>query len=92
MVPPGAMLIPFFVLYQTVGLQGTHIGPFIAHVAQNFAIIIWVMKGVLGVLSAALEAAGMVDGGGHWRVFRSIMLPWAMPRIAATGVLSFLFF
>jgi multiple sugar transport system permease protein len=91
MAPPVAMLIPFFILYRTLELQDTHLGLIIAHVAQNLAIIIWVMKGFFGDLPRELEEAGLVDGGGHWQAFRTIMLPLALPGIAATGILSFLF-
>jgi multiple sugar transport system permease protein len=91
MAPPVAMLIPFFVLYRTVGLQDTHIGLIIAHVAQNLAIVIWVMKGFFGDLPAELEEAGLVDGGGLFATFGRIMLPLALPGIGATAVLSFLF-
>lgn len=91
MAPPVATLIPFFVLYRTLGLQDTHIGLIVAHVAQNLAIIIWVMKGFFGDLPRELEEAGLVDGGSHWQAFRTIMLPLAAPGIAATGILAFLF-
>jgi multiple sugar transport system permease protein len=89
--PPVAMLIPFFVLYRELRLQDTHIGLIVAHVAQNLAIIIWVMKGFFGDLPAELEEAGLVDGGGYFETFRRVLLPLALPGIGATAILSFLF-
>jgi len=91
MAPPVAMLIPFFILYRGLNLQDTHLGLIVAHVAQNLAIIIWVMKGFFGDLPAELEEASLVDGGGPWQAFRSIMLPLALPGIGATAILAFLF-
>ncbi len=91
MAPPVAMLVPFFILYRQLGLQDSHIGLIIAHVAQNLAIIIWVMKGFFSDLPAELEEAGLVDGATHWQTFLRIMLPLSLPGIVATGILSFLF-
>jgi len=89
--PPVAMLIPFFVLYRQLSLQDTHVGLIVAHVAQNLAIVIWVMKGFFGDLPAELEEAGLVDGGGYFETFRRVLLPLALPGIGATAILSFLF-
>jgi multiple sugar transport system permease protein len=91
MAPPVAMLVPFFVLYRQLGLQDTHLGLIVAHVAQNLAIIIWVMKGFFGDLPPELEEAALVDGASYWQTFARIMVPLALPGIVATGILSFLF-
>lgn len=91
MAPPVAMLVPFFVLYRQLGLHDTHLGLIVAHVAQNLAIVIWVMKGFFSDLPPELEDAALVDGATYWQTFRRIMVPLALPGIAATGILSFLF-
>ena len=91
MAPPVAMLVPFFVLYRQLGLHDTHLGLIVAHVAQNLAIVIWVMKGFFSDLPPELEEAALVDGATYWQTFRRIMVPLALPGIAATGILSFLF-
>lgn len=91
MAPPVAMLVPFFVLYRQLGLQDTHLGLIVAHVAQNLAIIIWVMKGFFSDLPPELEEAAQVDGATLWQTFQRIMVPLALPGMVATGILSFLF-
>ncbi len=91
MTPPVAMLIPFFVMYRTLGLHDTHFGLMLAHVAQNLAIIVWVLKGFFGDLPKEIEESALIDGCGHWQAFRMITLPLALPGIAATGIISFLF-
>jgi multiple sugar transport system permease protein len=91
MTPPVAMLIPFFVMYRTVGLQDTHLGLMLAHVGQNLAIIIWVLKGFFNDLPKEIEEAALVDGCDYWTAFRRVVLPLALPGIGATGILAFLF-
>ncbi len=91
MAPPVATLVPFFVLYRQLGLQDTHLGLIVAHVAQNLAIVIWVMKGFFSDLPPELEEAALVDGASQWQTFTRIMVPLALPGIVATGILSFLF-
>lgn len=91
MTPPVAVLIPFFVMYVQAGLIGTHLGLIIAHVALNLSIVVWLMKGFFEDLPPSLEEAAMMDGARPFTAFRQIVLPVALPGIAAVAILSFLF-
>jgi multiple sugar transport system permease protein len=91
MSPPVAMLIPFFIMYQAVGLQNTYLGLILMHVSMNLAIVIWVMRGFFADLPPELEEAALVDGASFWQTFIRIATPLAMPGMAATAILSFLF-
>ena len=91
MAPPVAVLIPFFVMYVTLGLNDTHIGLVFAHVALNLAIVVWHLRGIFEDLPFELEEAEFMDGATHFQAFRQISLPLAAPGIEAVGLLSFLF-
>lgn len=91
MTPPVAMLIPFFIMYQRLGLQNTHLGLMLIHVSITLAVVIWVMKGFFADLPRELEEAALIDGCGYWQAFRHIVLPLALPGVAATAILCFLF-
>ena len=91
MAPPVAVLIPFFVMYVTLGLNDTHIGLVFAHVALNLAIVVWLLRGFFEDLPFELEEAAFMDGATHFQAFRQISLPLAAPGIGAVGILSFLF-
>lgn len=89
--PPVAMLIPFFVIFQAVGLLNTHIGLVLAHVALNLSLVIWLMRGFFAEIPKELEEAAYIDGAGYLRTFFTIILPLSRTGIAAVAVLVFLF-
>lgn len=91
MSPPVAVLIPFFVMYTWLGINDTHFGVIIAHVALNISIVVWLLRSFFDDLPYALEEAAFMDGATYFQAFRHIALPLAMPGIAAVGILSFLF-
>ena len=91
MAPPVAVLIPFFVMYVTLGLNDTHIGLILAHVAVNVSIVVWLLRGFFEDLPFEMEEAAFIDGATYFQAFRHVALPLALPGIGAVGILSFLF-
>ena len=91
MSPPTAMLIPFFVMYTALGINDTHFGLIIAHVALNLSIAVWLLRSFFEDLPFALEEAAFMDGATYFQAFRDVAFPLAMPGIAAVAILSFLF-
>jgi len=89
--PPVAMLIPFFVMFNSMGLLNTHAGLIIAHISLNLSLVIWLMRGFFVEIPKELEEAAYIDGAGYFRTFLTIILPLARTGIAAVGVLVFLF-
>lgn len=60
-----------------------------ATIAVPFAIIV-LRAFMLGIPKELIEAA-VVDGAGHWRIFRSIVVPLSRSALVAAGLFSFLF-
>ncbi|WP_158243172.1 carbohydrate ABC transporter permease [Acidimangrovimonas sediminis] len=89
--PPVAMLIPFFVIFQNIGLLNTQAGLIVAHVALNLSLVIWLMRGFFAEIPRELEEAAYIDGAGYWRSFATIILPLSRTGMAAVAVLVFLF-
>ncbi|MEI4472209.1 carbohydrate ABC transporter permease [Frigidibacter sp. MR17.24] len=89
--PPVAMLIPFFVIFQRLGLLDTHAGLIISHVALNLSLVIWLMRSFFAEIPKELEEAAYIDGASHLRTFATVILPLARTGIAAVAVLVFLF-
>lgn len=88
--PPMAAIIPFFGMYSALGLRGTHQGLIIVYLSGTIPLIIWIMLGFFSSLPKSLEAAARVDGCTRFKAFYRIMIPMAMPGIAACAVISFL--
>lgn len=90
-VPPIVTIIPLFLLMTTIGLNGTLISIIILHVFMNLPLAVWLLRGFFEDVPMEIEEAAQLDGLGHMSIFFRIVLPLAMPGVAATALLSFLF-
>jgi multiple sugar transport system permease protein len=90
-LPPIAVAIPVFVLYQQIGLLDTPAGLVAAYVATNLPIAIWLLRDFFAALPIELEEAASVDGASVYRIVRSVVLPIAMPGLVATFLITLIF-
>lgn len=86
-LPPVAVVIPVYVLFQQVGLLDTLPALIITYVAVNLPIAVWLMRDFFQSLPIELEEMASIDGASRFRIFRSIVLPLAKPGLAATFLL-----
>jgi multiple sugar transport system permease protein len=91
MLPPVAVVIPIYVLYQNLGLLDTHIGLIVTYVATNLPIVIWLMRDYFASVPLELEESAAVDGASPYRIFRSIVLPVSVPGLVATFLFVLVF-
>lgn len=90
MAPPVAVAIPFFLMFNTVGLRDTLVGLILAHIVLVVGIVCWILMESFRGLSSELMEAALVDGCGYGRAFWAIMFPLATPGIVAAASISFL--
>ena len=91
MAPAVALIIPFFLIYQFLGLLDSHIGLILAYSTFNMALYIWLLTVMTRELPADLEGVAECDGYHPFRVFWKVGLPLMRPSIVAVGVLTFIF-
>lgn len=90
MVPPIAVLVPFFLLWTNLDLLDTRWPLFCMYTMINLPLAIWIMKSFFDDLPVAVEEAALVDGAGEFRIFLGIALPLARPGIVAAAILCLL--
>jgi multiple sugar transport system permease protein len=90
-LPPVAVVIPIYVLFQHLGLLDTRTALIITYAATNLPIVVWLMRDYFNRLPWDLEEAAFVDGASTFRVFRSITLPLSVPGLVATFLIVFVF-
>jgi multiple sugar transport system permease protein len=88
LVPVIALLLPLFVIMNTIGLRGTLAGPAIAHVALNLPFAVWLLMGFIRDVPEELEQAAMIDGCTKMQAFWRVLLPVILPGVAAVFILS----
>jgi multiple sugar transport system permease protein len=90
-LPPVAVVIPIYVLFQHLHLLDTRLALVITYAATNLPIVVWLMRDYFNTLPWELEEAAVVDGASTFRVFRSITLPLSVPGLVATFLIVFVF-
>jgi len=83
-VIPGTLLaLPFFVLFQTVGLLDTTVAVILANTAAITPFTALMMKSYFDGIPRDLDESALVDGCGRLGVLIRILLPVSVPGIAA---------
>lgn len=90
-IPPIALVLPFYVIFSKMHTLNTLYGLVIALTPLALPYCVWVLRTVFDSIPSAIEEAASIDGAGTWRRFFSIVIPVAVPGIAAAGVLGALF-
>jgi len=88
MLPPIVVLIPVFVLFNDFNLRDSYIGLIILYTAFNLPFVVWIMKGFFDEIPKEYEDAAMLDGYSRLQAIYKIVLPEAIPAMAATAVFS----
>jgi len=84
MLPPVAVVIPIYVLFQQLNLLDTRVALIITYVATNLPIVIWLMRDYFLSIPLELEECAAIDGASRYRTFWSIVLPLSVPGLVAT--------
>ncbi|HYW58128.1 MAG TPA: carbohydrate ABC transporter permease [Polaromonas sp.] len=87
--PPVALVTPYYLNMQWLGLQDSVFGLGMAYVAMNTPLAVWMLKGYFDSVPADLENCAMVDGATRWQAATRITLPLIAPGLAATSVFVF---
>ena len=90
-LPPIAVVIPLYVLFQQIGLLDSLVALIITYVATNLPIVVWLMRDYFAALPVELEESAAVDGASVYRIVRSIVLPISVPGLVATFLIVLIF-
>ncbi len=87
-LPPVVLALPFLILYKELALLDTKIGLVLIYTLAVLPIVIWIMHDQFRAIPVELEQAAYVDGATTWGAFLRIVLPIALPGMAAAFILS----
>jgi multiple sugar transport system permease protein len=88
MLPPVVVIIPIFLLYRNLNLIDTYQGMILLYTTFNLPFAVWMMKGFMDEIPKEYEDAAMVDGYSRLQAFWKVILPQALPGMAATAVFA----
>ena len=91
MFPQITVVSPLYLVLRELGLIDTYPGLVFPYVTFAMPLTVWLLVGFFRQLPRELEEAAMVDGAGRLRIFWEIILPLALPGLATTAILTFVY-
>jgi multiple sugar transport system permease protein len=85
-VPPILLVVPFFLALAQLGLLNTKLGLILCYTGINTSFVIWMMQSFFAEIPKEIEEAALVDGDTPFTAMRRVILPLAMPGLAATAI------
>ncbi|HEY8448351.1 MAG TPA: carbohydrate ABC transporter permease [Thermomicrobiales bacterium] len=90
-LPPAAVIMPLYILYNEVGLYDSRIGMILLYTVAFLPIVIWIMRDQFSAIPIELEQAALVDGASTWGAFLRIAVPLAAPGMVAALIIVVVF-
>jgi sn-glycerol 3-phosphate transport system permease protein len=88
LIPAQVVMVPGYLLVTQFGMLDTLAALIIPHAASAFAIII--LYQTMRAFPLELIEAAVIDGAGHIRILRSVILPNIRPALASLAILLFI--
>ncbi|OLC27967.1 MAG: sugar ABC transporter permease [Actinobacteria bacterium 13_1_20CM_2_65_11] len=90
MVPLNALVIPVYLLLDSVGQVDSLLGVIAYYLAIVLPFMIWTLRGFVANVPVDLEEAAMVDGATRVSAFVRIVFPLVAPGLVATAIYGFI--
>jgi multiple sugar transport system permease protein len=90
MLPSMLALIPTFLVMRDFNLLNSRLGLVIIYTSTALAFNTFLLRSFFRGIPNELEDAVRVDGGGHWHIYRHVVMPLSKPALATVAIFSFL--
>jgi sorbitol/mannitol transport system permease protein len=92
MLPPVAGILPIYLFTtKVIDMPDNIVILIILYTSMNLPIAVWMMRSFLAEVPPAIIEAASIDGAGTLTILRKIVAPIAMPGVAATSLICFIF-
>jgi ABC-type glycerol-3-phosphate transport system permease component len=91
MFPQISVVSPLYLVLRALRLINTYPGLVLPYLTFAMPLTIWLLVGFFRQLPAELEEAAMVDGASRLRALREVIVPLALPGLATTAILTFVY-
>ena len=94
MVPGIVLSIPLYVMYTRLGLRTSVptrlLALTIVYLAATLPVALYMLRSYFQTIPVDLEEAALIDGSSRLQTIRHVVVPLAVPAIAATGLYVFM--
>jgi ABC-type glycerol-3-phosphate transport system permease component len=89
LVPAVALVVPFYLIVQSVGLLGTKLALVLIHSILTLPFTVLILTVFFRRIPREIADSAMLDGCGRFEAFRYVFLPLARTSVIATGLFAF---
>ncbi|MCD6575104.1 carbohydrate ABC transporter permease [Candidatus Aerophobetes bacterium] len=91
MLPPIAVVIPYFLLFKKLGLIDTYLSLIIVYLPFNIGFAVWLLIGFFEDFPRDVEEAAMIDGCSRLDAIVKVVIPIIAPGIVVCAIFCFIF-
>lgn len=90
MIPGLVYTIPFYIIYQNLGMLNSLTGLVISYITFSLPLAIWLFMGFYDQIPTEVFESAIIDGCNDYGVFRHIAIKLVLPGIVVASILIFL--
>jgi multiple sugar transport system permease protein len=90
LVPTAALITPFYLIIQWLGLLGTQTAIILIHTVKSLPFTVLILSVFFRKLPDEIIDAAVIDGCTRFQAFVRVALPLALPSVCATGLFAFM--
>jgi len=90
MVQPTFVMVGLFRLFSTTGMLNTYHGLILVYAAGSLPLALALFTAYIQAIPRDIDESALLDGAGHWRILRSIVVPLIGPVTSAVIIFTFL--
>ncbi len=91
MIPPTAMLIPFYLIMRDLQLLGTYTSVILLDTVFDASFVVWMMRSYFVDVPQEIEEAALVDGASQLSAFFRVAIPLSIPGIIASALYTVIY-
>jgi len=89
-VPTQVALVPLLQIYGRLGLNGTFLAIWLAHIGFGMPLAVYIIRNYMATLPKEVIESAKIDGASHFQTFWRLILPMSTPVLASFAIFQFL--
>ena len=90
LIPPIALLLPFYLILRYLGLINTRTGVILYTIYLCYPLVVWMLKSFFEAFPGELIDAALVDGASRIGALLRVVIPTMATGISAVAIIAFL--
>jgi alpha-glucoside transport system permease protein len=89
-VPTQVALVPLLKIYGNLGISGTFLAIWLAHIGFGMSLAIYLIRNYMATLPREVIESAKIDGASHYQTFWRLIVPMSTPALASFAIFQFL--